>query len=61
MCEAFQRAASVAPDAVADSDQGAILDQPWRLDALEGRAPVLGGDDPVSVAELLDVPLVSEL
>jgi hypothetical protein len=51
----------VAPDAVADSDQVAILDQPWRLDALEGRAPVLGGDDPVSVAELLDVPLVSEL
>ncbi|GAA0270526.1 sacsin N-terminal ATP-binding-like domain-containing protein [Cryptosporangium japonicum] len=51
----------VAPDAVADTDQVAILDQPWRLDALEGRAPILGGDDPVSVAELLDVPLVSEL
>ena len=51
----------VAPDAVAESDQVAVLDQPWRLDALEGRAPVLGGDDPVSVAELLDAPLVSEL
>ena len=51
----------VAPDAVADSGQVAILDQPWRLDALDGRAPVLGGDDPVSVAELLDAPLVSEL
>lgn len=51
----------VAPDAVAESDQVAILDQPWRLDALAGRAPVLGGDDPVSVAELLDAPLISEL
>ncbi|GAA3386547.1 sacsin N-terminal ATP-binding-like domain-containing protein [Cryptosporangium minutisporangium] len=51
----------VAPDAVADADQVAILDQPWRLDALDGRAPILGGDDPVSVAELLDAPLVSEL
>ncbi|MFG1920708.1 sacsin N-terminal ATP-binding-like domain-containing protein [Cryptosporangium sp. NPDC048952] len=51
----------VAPDAVADADQIAILDQPWRIDALEGRAPILGGDDPVSVAELLDAPLVSEL
>ncbi|TQS43215.1 sacsin N-terminal ATP-binding-like domain-containing protein [Cryptosporangium phraense] len=51
----------VAPDAVADTDQVAILDQPWRLDALDGRVPILGGDDPVSVAELLDVPLVSEL
>ncbi|EXG79523.1 sacsin N-terminal ATP-binding-like domain-containing protein [Cryptosporangium arvum] len=51
----------VAPDAVADTDQVAILDQPWRVDALDGRAPILGGDDPVSVAELLDVPLVSEL
>lgn len=51
----------VAPDAVADADQVAILDQPWRIDALDGRAPILGGDDPVSVAELLDAPLVSEL
>ncbi|SHM96964.1 sacsin N-terminal ATP-binding-like domain-containing protein [Cryptosporangium aurantiacum] len=51
----------VAPDAVAEADQVAILDQPWRLDALDGRAPILGGDDPVSVAELLDAPLVSEL
>jgi hypothetical protein len=46
---------------VADAARVAILDQPWRLDALDGRAPVLGGDDPVSVAELLDAPLVSEL
>lgn len=51
----------VAPDAVAEADQVAVLDQPWRIDALEGRAPILGGDDPVSVAELLDAPLVSEL
>jgi hypothetical protein len=51
----------VAPDRVVPRESAAVLDAPWMLDRLGDRAGVLGGDDPVAVAELLDMPLLSEL
>jgi hypothetical protein len=55
------RAVRVAPDLVADPDSVAVLDRPWLLPAPTGVHLVLGGEDPDAVAELLDVPLLSEL
>jgi hypothetical protein len=51
----------VAPDRVVDARHAVVLDAPWLLDRLGGRAPVAGGADPAAVADLLDVPLLSEL
>ncbi|HEY3501218.1 MAG TPA: hypothetical protein VGN37_00370 [Actinocatenispora sp.] len=51
----------VAPDTVVDAADAVVLDQPWLLDRLGDRHPVAGGDVPVAVADLLDVPLLSEL
>jgi hypothetical protein len=38
-----------------------VLDAPWLLDRLADRVPVAGGADPGAVADLLDVPLLSEV
>ncbi|GAA3512912.1 sacsin N-terminal ATP-binding-like domain-containing protein [Actinocatenispora rupis] len=51
----------VAPGTVVDAADAVVLDQPWLLDRLGDRRPVAGGDVPVAVADLLDVPLLSEL
>jgi hypothetical protein len=51
----------VAPDRVVDSGRAVVLDAPWLLGRLGDRAPVAGGSDPAAVADLLDVPLLSEL
>lgn len=51
----------VAPDRVVPATQAAVLDAPWLLDALGGRSAVPGGSDPEAVADLLDIPLLSEL
>jgi hypothetical protein len=51
----------VGPDRVADPDRVAVLDAPWLLDRRGDRALVLGGEHPDAVADLLDVPLLSEL
>jgi hypothetical protein len=50
----------VAPDRVADADRVVVLDAPWLLDRLGDRLAVSGGADPGAVADLLDVPLLSE-
>jgi hypothetical protein len=51
----------VAPDRVVDADRAVVLDAPWLLDRLGDRVPVAGGGEPAAVADLLDVPLLSEL
>jgi hypothetical protein len=51
----------VAPELVVAAERVVVIDQPWLLDRLGDRYPVAGGGDPVAVAELLDVPLLSEL
>ena len=51
----------VAPDRVVESGHVVVVDVPWRLGDLGIHIPVLGGSDPLAVAELLDVPLLSEL
>jgi hypothetical protein len=51
----------VAPELVVAAERVVVIDRPWLLDRLGGRYPVAGGGDPVAVAELLDVPLLSEL
>jgi len=51
----------VAPDRVVPASEAAVLDAPWLLDALAGRSAVPGGSDPEAVADLLDIPLLSEL
>jgi hypothetical protein len=51
----------VAPDRVADADGVVVLDAPWLLHRLGDRPAVAGGADPGAVADLLDVPLLSEL
>lgn len=51
----------VAPEVVVAAERVAVIDRPWLLDRLGDRYPVAGGGDPVAVAELLDVPLLSEL
>ena len=51
----------VAPDRVVAAERVVVLDAPWLLDRLGDRSAVGGGADPVAVAELLDVPLLSEL
>jgi hypothetical protein len=51
----------VAPDRVVDARRVVVLDAPWLLDRLGDRDPVAGGADPGAVADLLDVPLLSEL
>jgi hypothetical protein len=51
----------VAPDRVVDAGRAVVLDAPWLLDRLGDRVPVAGGSDPEAVADLLDVPLLSEL
>ncbi len=55
------QAIRVAPGSVVPASQAAVLDAPWLLDALDGRAGVPGGSDPEAVADLLDIPLLSEL
>ncbi|HEY0485935.1 MAG TPA: ATP-binding protein [Mycobacteriales bacterium] len=51
----------VAPDRVVDARRAVVLDAPWLLHRLGDRVPVGGGGDPGAVADLLDVPLLSEL
>lgn len=51
----------VAPDLVVPAEQAVVLDRPWLVDRLAGRQPVPAGADPVAVADLLDIPLLSEL
>jgi hypothetical protein len=51
----------VAPDRVVAAERVVVLDAPWLLDRLGDRLPVAGGADPVAVADLLDVPLLSEV
>ncbi len=51
----------VAPDLVVPADAAVVVDQPWLLDRLGSRHLVPGGADPVAVADLLDIPLLSEL
>jgi hypothetical protein len=46
---------------VVPAGEAAVLDAPWLLDALAGRSAVPGGSDPEAVADLLDIPLLSEL
>ncbi|MBN9737236.1 hypothetical protein PP1_019695 [Pseudonocardia sp. P1] len=46
--------------AVAGSDRAVVLDAPWVLPALGDEPAVPGGDDPVALAELLDLPLASD-
>ncbi|WP_412540674.1 ATP-binding protein [Longispora sp. K20-0274] len=48
----------VAPDLVVPAADVVVVDQPWLLDRLGDRRPVLGG---LPVADLLDAPLLSEL
>ncbi|MEV6523597.1 ATP-binding protein [Longispora sp. NPDC051575] len=48
----------VAPDLVVPAGDVVVVDQPWLLDRLGDRRPVLGG---LPVADLLDAPLLSEL
>ncbi|WP_018351825.1 sacsin N-terminal ATP-binding-like domain-containing protein [Longispora albida] len=48
----------VAPGLVVPAAQVVVIDQPWLLDQLGERYPVLGG---IAVADLLDSPLLSEL
>ncbi|MBP2365587.1 sacsin N-terminal ATP-binding-like domain-containing protein [Pseudonocardia parietis] len=45
---------------VAPADRVVVLDAPWVLPALDDTPAVPGGDDPDTVAELLDLPLASE-
>ncbi|MEJ8280551.1 sacsin N-terminal ATP-binding-like domain-containing protein [Pseudonocardia spirodelae] len=45
--------------AVAPADRAVVLDAPWVLPALGGLPAVGGGDDPDTLAELLDLPLAS--
>lgn len=51
----------VAPDVVAPAERVVVIDQPWLLSRLGDHHPVAGGPDPAAVADLLDVPLLSEL
>ncbi|MEV0843417.1 hypothetical protein AB0I55_28215 [Actinocatenispora sera] len=51
----------VAPAKTVPAADAVVLDRPWLLDRLAGRQPVPGGGDPVAVADLLDLPLLSEL
>jgi hypothetical protein len=51
----------VAPDRVVPAGRAVVLDAVWLLDRLDGRDAIAGGIDPLAVAELLDIPLVSEL
>ncbi len=51
----------VAPARVVQAADAVVLDQPWLLDRLGPRHLVPGGGDPVEVADLLDIPLLSEL
>ncbi|MCW2502862.1 MAG: hypothetical protein JWO79_1146 [Actinomycetia bacterium] len=51
----------VAPDRVVAAERAVVLDAPWLLGRLDGRSPVPGGSDPEAVADMLDVPLLSEL
>lgn len=51
----------VEPALVVPAEDAVVVDVPWRLDRLGGLRPILGGADPESVAELLDIPLLSEL
>jgi hypothetical protein len=51
----------VAPDRVVEAEHVVVLDAPWLLDRLGQRSAVAGGADPGAVADLLDVPLLSEL
>ncbi len=51
----------VSPDRVVDAATVVVVDQPWRLSEVGDREPILGGADPLAVAELLDVPVLSEL
>jgi hypothetical protein len=54
-------AVRVAPDRVVGSDRAVVLDAPWLLDRLEGRWAIPGGSDPEAVADMLDLPLLSDL
>lgn len=51
----------VAPDRVAPASEVVVLDHPWLLDRLGNRYAISGGTDPVAVADLLELPLLSEL
>lgn len=50
----------VLTGAVAPADHAVVLDAPWVLPALGDTPAVPGGDDPDTVAELLDLPLASD-
>jgi hypothetical protein len=51
----------VAPDRVVPAANAVVLDAPWLLGALGERSAVPAGSDPEAVADLLDIPLLSEL
>lgn len=51
----------VAPDKVVPAEQVTVLDAPWLVSKLGKRFAVPGGSDPEAVADLLDVPLLSEV
>ncbi|MEQ3550370.1 hypothetical protein WIS52_07800 [Pseudonocardia nematodicida] len=46
--------------AVAPAEEAVVLDAPWVLPALDDIPAVPGGDDPETLAELLDLPLASD-
>ncbi|HEX6755466.1 MAG TPA: ATP-binding protein [Mycobacteriales bacterium] len=50
-----------APDRTVDRDDAVLLDLPHLLPLLAGRTPVPAADAPGPVADLLDLPLASEL
>jgi hypothetical protein len=47
--------------AVADVDDAVVLDVPWLAAVLPAAELVVGGSDPAALAELLDLPLASEV
>jgi hypothetical protein len=47
--------------AVVDAERAVVADHPWLADVLAGRRPLVAGGDPAALAELLDLPLASEI
>ncbi len=47
--------------AVVDAERAVVVDHPWLADALAGTRQSVAGGDPAALAELLDLPLASEI